>query len=184
MTWTYDAVRLRSYVAFHLIDYLTTEVENGTLIIDLRPPKPIDVKRLGAAAIGLPHLRALSNDDVGGVIASSDESESLSLRNASTGTLEFTGTIGALDAKASGTGRLVLHGSAPSAELVSTGTGAMDARDFSAVNGNVSATSVGGISATFTGSVTASASGIGDIDLYGGAVVTANESQLGKITQH
>jgi uncharacterized protein (AIM24 family) len=96
-----------------------------------------------------------------------DCSSALRLQASGSSDLHFEGSAPKIRAQVSGSGDVYLQGTTDFAELSVSGSGTMDAQDLVAAEGDLSVTGSGRLTATVDGPVSASASGSGDIDLYG-----------------
>lgn len=83
-----------------------------------------------------------------------------------------------------GSGDVTVSGSAENVELSNDGSGDLDARNFTAARGTLENDGSGDVIATFTADVRISASGSGNVDLYGGATVSEDDTGSGAIKVH
>ena len=67
-----------------------------------------------------------------------------------------------------GSGDIWLHGTTGAVDLTLEGSGNLNAKDMSAMTGDISLDGSGDLAATVTGSMRITLSGSGDIDLFGG----------------
>jgi hypothetical protein len=100
-----------------------------------------------------------------------------------TGDMSFPGTALSIDATLSGTGDLSLSGEADSLEAIVSGVGNLDSRDCAVKSADITLSGTGNAVCTVTETVTALLSGIGDLDVYGGARVSARETGLGRVRE-
>jgi hypothetical protein len=98
-----------------------------------------------------------------------------------TGNMSFTGTANSIHATVSGTGDLRLSGEADALDAVVSGVGSLNSRDCPVATADITLSGTGNAVCTVTDTVTALLSGIGDLDVYGGARVSARETGLGRV---
>ncbi len=146
----------------NLIGLVETRVENGKLIISA---KEMYNTKLGLKVkIGTPNLTAASVSGVGDMTI-----------------LEATGDE--LELTVSGVGDITAKGTVKSVKANVSGTGDANLKDLIAETVSVSVSGVGDAKVNATKSVDATASGVGNVEIYGNpADVKRNASGVGSVT--
>jgi len=89
------------------------------------------------------------------------------------GDIVFTGTVPSVEGHLGGSGTVRISGAATSIDLSLDGSGTIDAAACRATDAAVSLSGSGRVATTATTTARVSLSGSGDVDLYGGATLTA-----------
>jgi len=165
------------------LDYLTSEVDGGTLVLDSKPNMP------GGGSISydlvVPSLTSL---DVSGSGSATGDGV---LRGEATVTLSGSGgvTLTGLQVPSvavglSGSGKVTLGGSADTQQIDISGSGDCNAKDLGAGDTGIEVTGSGNANVTVTGRLTVSISGSGDVTYFGSPTqVEKSVSGSGSVNQ-
>jgi hypothetical protein len=177
-----DAFQATVEIDSNLQQYVELEIRGETLFVrnpdlftNISPTSA--VVRIVMPAIGMASATGTGDVTVGNFAVEGNFTVLLS----GTGNMSFPGTAQSIDATLSGTGDLSLTGEADALDAIVSGVGDLDSRECPVATADITLSGTGNAVCTVTGTVTALLSGIGDLDVYGGARVTARETGLGRV---
>ncbi|MGC4066676.1 MAG: head GIN domain-containing protein [Polyangiaceae bacterium] len=166
-----DEPDVRVSIDSNLLSHVTTRVNDEALVVDVdvqigeRLPGP-------HVFVTVPMLDAVTLDGSGRVeVGSLSQVEAIALALDGSGELHLDGSVSAVDASLNGSGGMELGGSAEDVTLTVNGAGSIDAKSLTARTGVLTLGGSGRLVATVTDRATASVSGSGVIEVYGGATV-------------
>ncbi len=128
----------------NLLEYLTTEIVGGTLVISQDPNVSIQATRRIVFHVGVPTLNNAELLGAGSIKCSNLTGDRLELASVGVGSLDFSNlSLDELDVSVSGVGASRISGTARKQHVVITGVGSYEARDLDTSEAHVELMSVG-----------------------------------------
>lgn len=147
----------------NIIQFITTEVKNGTLYI--RGTKGYSPQQKLQIIVSTPDVRRFVFDGVGEANLSNIKNERLEI-------------------VVSGVGSLSASGETKEVDITLSGVGSVDAKNLRAVNAKVNSTAIGAVDLYATRQLDIKASGLGEINYYGNPKIVNKQAEgIGKINQ-
>ncbi len=147
----------------NIIQFITTEVKNGTLYI--RGTKGYSPQQKLQIIVSTPDVKRFVFDGVG----------EANLSNIKNDRLEIVVT---------GVGSFSASGETKEVDIILSGIGSVDAKNLHAVNAKVNSNAVGSVDLYVTGQLDINSSGIGEINYYGNPKIVNKQAEgIGKINQ-
>jgi hypothetical protein len=167
----------------NLIEYITSEVKNGTLELGFDENVRFDSTSSITFTVGARDIVEIGSTGTGVIEIDELGTENLLILKTGTGSI----SIGALTAtdlvvNADGTGNIELAGKVVNQELDLTGTGDYDAPDLESQTATVSVTGTGGVVIWVLDSLDVEITGISKLSYYGNPEVTQNITGTGSLT--
>ncbi|GAA4287424.1 GIN domain-containing protein [Georgenia daeguensis] len=166
------------------LDELTTEVQDGVLVLGVRPG--MRLRDLGPVTydLVLPGLDAIGVQGTGDVAASLTPGDSLRIAVEGTGEVRATDVdVDDLLVEIDGTGSVGLAGTARSQEVRIGGTGSYEGAALSSENAVVTLSGTGSADVEASRSLSATVEGTGSVTYGGGADVTSRVDGLGTVRE-
>jgi hypothetical protein len=180
-----ESVRLEA--EDNLIGQLSTEIENGTLILRnnendwarrVNPTKPVRI------TIQVKDLQELDFSSAGTVRIEKLATEAFSVRVSGAGSLTMEQlNVRKLDCRLSGAGNIQANGTADDLKLVISGVGSFDAAGLTSQTADARISGAGSATVRADRELSASISGTGSIHYYGNPRVSQSVSGLGSVSK-
>ncbi|MGV8083777.1 MAG: head GIN domain-containing protein [Coriobacteriia bacterium] len=172
----------------NLMRYLTTENQNGTLVISVRsggiPFLPVDPSRQIIYRLTVPSLSSVTLSGSGDIVAPEFEADSLEVNISGSGTLSLTDfAADRFVYKLSGSGRATLSGKVGDEDITISGSGRLEAGDLEASNVSIDINGSGRAIVWATDQLNVNISGSGRVEYYGSPQVSQQVSGSGQINQ-
>lgn len=172
---------LRITARENLLDDITSEVEGGVLVLDVR--------RTVTPALGtiefdlvLPQVDAITVSGAGDVEATLGASDTLDVVLSGAGDVDAGGVdVETLEVTVSGAGSVTLAGRADRQDVVLSGVGSYDGVGLDSREADVLVSGTGSANVTVSGALVATVSGAGSITYGGGAGVESTVTGIGSI---
>jgi len=147
----------------NIVQFITTEVKNGTLYI--RDPEGYSPQQKLQIIVSTPDVKRFVFDGVG----------EANLSNIKNDRLEIV---------VRGVGSLITSGETKELDITLSGVGSVDAKNLRAVNAKVNSNAIGSVDLYVTGQLDINSSGIGEINYYGNPKIVNKQAEgIGKINK-
>jgi hypothetical protein len=167
----------------NLLEYITSEVKNGTLELGFTDNVRIDPAPSITFTVGVKDLKELDSTGTGSIEIDELSADNLTISTSGTGSISI-GTLTATDlvVNAEGTGDIKLAGKVETQEISRVGTGDYDASDLESKTANVEAIGTGNVVIWVLDSLDVEITGTSEVSYYGSPNVTQNITATGKLT--
>lgn len=166
----------------NLLAYLTSEVEDGALVLasdrSIDPVVPI-VYRITVPELGRIEVSGSADVEAAPVAGSRFAVAISGSGDVDVGSLD----VGSVDVSISGSGSVTLVGASVDLDIAISGSGDVRAADLATVTANVDIAGSGGVVVNAASEVTGSISGSGDVVYLGSPTVDVSETGSGNVSQ-
>jgi len=166
----------------NILEYITTEVRNGVLVLSTKPGTSIrNMSRL-EFNISLPSLQDATIQGSGNIsIAGTVKGSKLSLSIQGSGSIDGAADVEELNSNISGSGNITVRGRADSEQIKVGGSGNVDTRDLAANDVNVTIAGSGDVWVQATEKLAANILGSGNLHYRGKAQPSVRAAGSGKV---
>ena len=166
-----------------LMDRITSDVTDGTLVLDVRPGPNVGLGGIEYRLV-LPTVESVTVSGAGDVDAKLDRSPSLSVLLAGAGDITAAGVdVDDLTVTVSGAGAVNLSGSADRQRVEISGLGGYRGAELTSGDADVLVSGAGSASVTVTGELDATVTGAGSITYAGSPTVTSTVTGVGSVRE-
>lgn len=165
----------------NLMEFLTVEVEGGTLVlgvepnVSLSPTEPIEIEVHAGA------LDAIGISGAGSIDVDLLEAEQLFVEVSGAGEVEAAVRVDQLGVDLSGAGAITLTGQALALDLDVSGVGAFLGESLEVIDATVNLSGAGSAEVAASGTLDIDVSGVGNVIYHGDPELTIDESGIGDV---
>lgn len=167
----------------NLMEYITSDVRNGTLELGFTDNVRFDPAPPITFTVGVKKLTGLDSTGTGSIEIDDLGADNLSISTSGTGSISI-GTLTASDlvVNAEGTGEIKLAGAVETQQITQVGTGDYNASDLESQTANVVVTGTGSVVLWVLDALDVEITGISKVSYYGSPTVTQNITGTGSLT--